>query len=143
GGGYADAVYQHSETSSGFYRAMTRWAGNGWETRLDDGAMIHFPESYSARNMAQGAPTKMVDAKGHVLNLIRDPQRNLREIRTPNGQWIRLAYDDQSRVVRAESDRGDWVHYGYDSDAMLTDVEFSDGRARHYTYVGSLLTWVH
>jgi YD repeat-containing protein len=92
--------------------------------------------------MAQGAPTKMIDRHGRVLSLIRDPQRNLHEIRTPNGHWIKLAYDDQSRVTRAESDTGDWVEYLYGSNALLTDVTYSDGRVRHYTYAGNLLTWV-
>lgn len=57
GRGYADAVYQHSETSTSFYKGIKRWDGKGWEMRLDDGSMIHFPESYNAKNMAQGAAT--------------------------------------------------------------------------------------
>src|SRR5437899_3561534 len=104
--------------------------------------MIHFTESYNSKNMAQGAPTQIVDASGTTLQLVRDPQRNLQEIRGPRGQWIKLRHDDQARVVRAENDAGDWVGYRYNTDGSLTDVTFSDGRARHYTYVGELLTWV-
>jgi YD repeat-containing protein len=142
GGGYADAVYQHSETSSMFYKALIRWDGNGWDTRLADGATIHYPESYSSKNLAQGAATQMVDASGNVLRLVRDPQRNLREIRTPSDRWIKFAYDEQARVVRADTDAGDWVEYRYGTDELLTAVKFSDGRARHYAYAGDMLTWV-
>jgi YD repeat-containing protein len=42
----------------------------------------------------------MIDAKGDHLELRHDPQRNLQEIRTPQGHWIRFAYDDQSRLKR-------------------------------------------
>jgi YD repeat-containing protein len=143
GGGYADAVYQHSETSTGFYKAITRWDGAGWDMKLADGSSVHFPESYHATTMAQGAPTRMVDTAGHVVQLIRDGQRNLREIRTPGGHWIKLHYDGEARVVRAESHTGDWVAYRYGADALLTDATFSDGRARRYTFAGELMTSVH
>src|SRR5437879_68904 len=60
GSGYADAVYQHTETSTRFHKATQSWNGNGWTTRLADGSEIRFPESYNAKNMAQDAPTEMI-----------------------------------------------------------------------------------
>lgn len=142
GTGYADAVYRHTETSTSFYKATTRWDGNGWEMKLHDGSMIHFPESYNAKNVAQGAPTEITDTKGNQIQLIRDPKRNLREILTPLGRSIKFAYDDHDRIVRVQDDRGHWVNYIYDSAGLLTDVLNSAGHARHYTYDGRLLTWV-
>src|SRR5262249_48829357 len=38
GGSYSDAGYQHSETSSVFYKATIRWDGKGWESKRPDGA---------------------------------------------------------------------------------------------------------
>lgn len=143
GTGYADAVYRHSETASPFYKATTRWDSNGWETRLEDGSVIRFPESYNAQTLAQGAATEMTDPAGRTLRLIRDPQRNLREIRTAGGRAIELAPDGQGRIVRASDDRGHQVAYGYGSDGLLTDVRHSDGRAWRYTYAGDLLTSIH
>jgi YD repeat-containing protein len=142
GSGYADAVYQHTETSTSFYKATQRWNGNGWTTRLADGSEIRFPESYNAKNRAQGAPTEMIDAKGNHLQLIRDPQRNLQEIRTPHGHWIRLSYDDQSRIKRAEDDAGNWARYDYNSAGMLETATLSSGRQRHYQYDGTLMTLI-
>jgi YD repeat-containing protein len=92
--------------------------------------------------MAQGAPTQLIDANGNKVQLIRDPQRNLKEIRTPRGHWIKLLYDEQARVIRAEDHEGRWVKYAYKPDGMLADVTHSDARARHYAYVGDLLTSV-
>jgi len=106
GTGYADSVFQHTETSSRFYKAIQSWNGKGWTTRLADGSEIRFPESYDAQNLAQGAPYEMRDAKGNNLELHRDPQRNLQEIKTPHGHWIRFSYDDSSRIKRAEDDAG-------------------------------------
>ncbi len=142
GTGYADAVYRHSETSSRFYGAVIAWNGNGWDTKLADGSRIRFPESYSAKNMAQGAPTQITDAHGNTAQLVRDPQRNLQEIRTPRGRWIKLTHDEKARVVRAEDDERRWVTYDYSPDGLLVDVRHSDGRGRRYTYEGSSLTEV-
>ncbi len=140
GTGYADAVYQHTETSTRFYKATQAWNGNGWTTRLADGSEIRFPESYNAKNMAQGAPTEMIDAKGNRLQLRRDPQRNLQEIRTPHGHWIRFRYDDLSRITRAEDDAGHWARYEYNANGMLETATLSSGRQRHYEYDGALMT---
>jgi len=142
GAGYADSVFQHTETSTRFYRATTRWDGHGWTTRLADGSEIRFPESYNGKNMAQGAPTEMIDATGSRLELRRDPQRNLQEIRTPHGHWIRFGYDDQSRIKRAEDDAGHWAQYEYNTDGMLRTATLSSGRERHYEYNGVLMTQI-
>jgi YD repeat-containing protein len=137
---YADSVFQHTETSTRFYKATQRWNGSGWTTRLADGSEIRFPESYNAKNLAQGAPTEMRDAQGNRLELRRDPQRNLQEIRTPHGHGIKFSYDDLSRIKQAEDDAGHWTRYEYNSDGMLTSAIFSSGRERHYDYDGTRMT---
>jgi YD repeat-containing protein len=142
GTGYADAVYRHSETASRFYKAVTRWDGTGWVTRLDDGSRLHFPEAYEARTMAQGAPTEMTDARGNTLRLIRGPLGILQEIRTPSGRSIRLEHDGGGRVVRAADDEGRSVDYRYSPAGLLSEVRYPGGRARHYTYAGDLLITV-
>jgi len=140
GTGYADAVFQHTETSSRFYKATTRWDGHGWTTKLADGSEILFPESYHANGLSQGAPYEMRDSNGNRLELHRDPQRNLQEILTPHGHWIRFSYDELSRIKRAEDDSGRWAEYAYNQDGMLKSVILSSGRERHYEYNGVLMT---
>jgi YD repeat-containing protein len=142
GTGYADAIYRQSEIGNSFYKAVQRWDGTGWLTQLQDGSTIHFPESYSAKNLAQGAPTEMTDSAGHRIELVRDPQRNLQEIRGPDGASVKLLYDDHDRIVRAEAPHGLWTKYSYDSAGFLTDVVHSDGSARYYFYEHGLLTFI-
>ncbi|HUY81515.1 MAG TPA: DUF6531 domain-containing protein [Acidobacteriaceae bacterium] len=140
GTGYADAVYQHTETSTRFYKSTINWNGNGWTLRLTDGEEIFFPESFSAKNLAQGAATEIKDAQGNKLELKRDGQRNLMEIQTPHGHWIKFTYDGGPRIAKAEDDAGHWAKYTYNRAGMLTDVVDSDGQARHYNYQGSWMT---
>jgi YD repeat-containing protein len=142
GTGYADSVFQHTETSTRFYKATTRWDGHGWTMNLADGSEIFFPESYNARNLAQGAPYEIRDSKGNVLKLERDPKRNLKQITTPHGHWIRFTYDDSSRITRAEDDAGHWARYEYNQEGMLRSVISSSGRERHFDYSGVLMTQI-
>jgi len=140
GTSFQDAIYQHTETSTEFYKAVTAWNGNGWTTWRTDGSAITFPEAYNAKSMAQGAATEMRDSDGDRLQLIRDAQRNLLEIRTPHKHSIRFKYDDHARIIRAEDDQGHWSNYAYDGLGMLTDVTLSSGQKRHYSYNGDLMT---
>jgi YD repeat-containing protein len=142
GTGFGDAVFQHTETSTSFYKAVTAWNGNGWTTWRTDGLTILFPESYNAKSAAQGAPVGMLDAQGNVLRLMRDTSRNLQEILTPNNRWIKFNYDGQSRIIHAEDDQGHSAAYRYNSNGMLPDAVLSSGHARHYAYDGALMTTV-
>lgn len=142
GSGYSDAIYRQSEMGNSFYKAVERWDGNGWLTQLQDGSTIHFPESYNAKNLAQGAPMEMADSAGNKIELIRDPKRNLQEIRGPNGASIKLAYDDHDRIVRADDGHGTWTNYTYSSSGFLADIAHSDGTDRYYFYEGGQLTFV-
>jgi YD repeat-containing protein len=72
--------------------------------------------------------------------LHRDSQRNLQEITTPHGHWIKFWYDALSRIKRAADDNGHWAEYAYDQDGMLRSVILSSGRERHYEYNGVLMT---
>lgn len=100
---------------------------------------MSFPESYWAKNLAQGAAVEVCDARGNKLELKRDRQRNLMEIQTPHGHWIKFTYDDQGRIIRADGDMGHWAKYTYNNYGVLTDVIHSSGQVRHYDYEGSLM----
>ncbi len=144
GTGYADAVYQHTETSTRFYKAVFNWNGIGWTLRLTDGSEMSFPESYNAKNRAQGAVTEIRAASGSRLELGRSSRRDLQTIKTPLGHWIRFTYDDQARITKAEDDKGNWVRYGYGADryGMLLYAIRSSGKERHYEYQNALMTTI-
>jgi hypothetical protein len=40
GTSYVDAVFQHTETSTRFYKAVTKWNGDGWTAFLPDGTKM-------------------------------------------------------------------------------------------------------
>jgi len=109
---------------------------------LTDGSEILFPDSYAAKNLAQGAPFEIRNANGDRLELKRDPQGNLQEIRTPHDHWIKFTYDNLARINRAETDSGHWGQYEYNPDGMLTTAILSSGRQRHYEYEGALMTQI-
>jgi hypothetical protein len=68
---------------------------------------------------------------------IRDPQRDLQEIRTPHGHWIKFQDDGFARVIYAADDAGHWAKYTYTPDGMLDAVVRSTGNERHYSYDGN------
>jgi hypothetical protein len=142
GQGFADAVYLHTETSTPFYTATIAWNGDGWTLREADGSEMRFPEAYAARNLAQCAAYEMKDAAGRVIHLQRDGQRNLQEVRTGHGHWIRFFYDSDSRITQAEDDGGDGVRYGYNEDGLLAWAKRSSGHERTYQYQNLLMTAV-
>lgn len=140
GTGYANAVYQHSETSTRYYKATIAWNGGGWTLILADGSRVEFPESYNAVNLAQGAAIEMTDAMGHKLMLRRDKQRNLSQIESSDRTEMKFIYDQKARIVRAEDAQGGWAKYTYNPEGYLSDVQRSSGVERHYLYHGALMT---
>lgn len=132
GTGYADAVFRHDRSSSEFYGATTAWNGNGWTMKFRDGRKIYFPEAYFSKNFAQGAPTEMVDAEGHRIQLKRSKVRNLEELISPSGHTITFKYDSSDRIVEARDDAGHVRSYSYGQDGHVHTV--SDGSRVLYRF---------
>ena len=142
GNGYPDAIFQHTETSTPFYKSVISWNGDSCTLSRQDGSSILFPSSRKTRNSAGDAPYGLRDAQGNVLRLIRDSEGHLTEIRTPHDHWIRLQYDELFEVTLATDDQGNSVRYFYNQDGMLSDVRWSGGRSRHYAYEADRLVAV-
>ncbi len=143
GTGYADAVYRHSETATRFYGAITGWNGNGWTTLLRDGSVIRFPESYNAKNLAQGAAVEMQEmqeGQGETLKLKRDQDGALVRVTDKRGHWLALMYNRTGRVIKVVNSMSAWVRYGYNGQGMLATVAHSGGDERHYTYENGRMT---
>jgi YD repeat-containing protein len=132
GTGYADAVYRHSETASEFYGAEIAWNGNGWNLIFQDHSEFRFPESYNAKNFAQGAAMEMRDAKGHRIDLKRGAARNLDTLTSPSGHTIDFKYDSASRIIEARDDADNVRKYTYDSHGYVETV--SDGTKILYRF---------
>jgi YD repeat-containing protein len=132
GTAYADAVFRHDQSSSEFFGAQTAWNGNGWTLTFRDGRKFYFPDSYHAKNCAQGAPTAMVDAQGHRIELKRDNSRNLEELISPSGHSITFKYDGSNRIIEAKDDVGNVRQYFYDVNGHVAAV--SDGARVLYRF---------
>ncbi len=131
GTGYEDAVFRHSESSSEFYGAQIAWNGNGWTLTFQDHRQVLFPDSYYAKNYAQGAPTEMRDGDGHRIQLKRDEARNLVQLISPSGGAIAFKYDDLARIIEADDGAGVTRKYSYEN-GHLTAV--SDGAHTLYKF---------
>jgi YD repeat-containing protein len=132
GAGYADDVEEHHATASEFYLARIAWNGDGWTLDFRDGRKFVFPESYNARNLAQGAPVEMRDAQGNRIRLKRDKVRNLEELIAPSGHRITFKYDGSDRIIEAEDDAGHVRKYSYNSSGHVETV--ADGTQLLYRF---------
>jgi YD repeat-containing protein len=136
GTGYEDAVFRHSETSSEFYGAQVAWNGNGWTLTFRDRGQVVFPDSYYAKNCAQGAPFEIRDGEGHRVQLQRDKSRNLQQLISPSGRRISFKYDDLDRIIEADDGAGNIRKYSYAYGHLKT---VSDGEQILYEFEYQIL----
>ena len=123
GTGYADAVYEHDETSSPFYGTQFSWDMNGhWKFLMHDGSSYLFPEAYYARSLVQAAAYEIRDATGHRMQLARDHAGNLNRIVSPAGRILDLTFDESARITRAEDDNENTRYYKYDPTGHLAQI---------------------
>ena len=141
GTGFADAVYAHSTTASEFFGGQIAWNGDGWTMRLRDGSVVLFPEAYYAKSRAQGAATEMRSPQGQRIRLERDTQRNLRRLISPNGRTIELQYEG-TRIKVASDDQGRAVGYWYDSAGRINAVTDNTKHVSSFTYEDDLMTTI-
>jgi YD repeat-containing protein len=141
GTGYADAVYEHTDTATAFLRSEFRWNGVGWDLRFTDGSVMTFPENYGGTQPHHGAPTEMRDGTGHKIQFARDSDRNLDKLTSPAGHSISFEHDARSRVVMAATDTAQAVRYAYDAGGRLRAVTAGD-RVTRFGYDDLNLTSV-
>ncbi len=134
GVGYADAVFRHEETSSEFFGSQIAWNGDGWTMNFPDGRKFLFPDAYKATTFAQGAPTEMLDASGHKIELKRDGIRNLQELISPSLRTIAFKYDHADRIIEAKDSAGNFRSYGYDSSGHVATVSDQDRVLYRFEY---------
>lgn len=142
GTGYADAVFEHVETTTPFLRSRLRWNGNGWDLRFQNGSVFVFPESYAASRSAEAALIEIRDPVRGVVKFHRDRWRNLLELTAPGGGAIRFEYDAGDRIIAATDDRGRRVRYAYDPAGRLAVVTDPEGHVLRYAYDGRQLVTV-
>src|SRR6185503_13812483 len=126
GTGFTDAIYEHTETPSKFYKSRITWAGNlSWELRLKDGTVYVFPEYQPLQAIR--------DRHGNQLTIARTGG-NITQITSPYGRWIKFTYDTSNRITQAKDNAGRTVGYQYDTGGRLWKVTDPNGGITEYTY---------
>ncbi len=140
GGSYTDAVLEHTETPSPFYKSVLRYvSGNPlgtWTLTLREGTVYTFTYNGNLKSIT--------DRFGNALTLWREwvvlpggfqvQGGKILRITGPSGRWIDLAYDAQSRIVQALDYQGRVVGYTYDGSGRLATVTDAAGGVTEYTY---------
>jgi YD repeat-containing protein len=139
GSGYADAVYEHRETSTPFFGSRFSWNGNGWDLRLQDGSLLLFPEAYYAKRPVDGAIVGFRDAEGRSVRVDRDRHRNLQRITSPSGHFIAFEQNPSGKILKAFDDRERTIEYVYDDAGRLALIKGKNSLRRH-RYDGTYLT---
>lgn len=134
GTGFTDAVYEHTETPSAFYKTQIRFVGGRWHLKLKDGTLYEFPDAENAQSPRLAALVAMSDRYGNRYTLTRDSNRNLTKITTPNGRYVEFTYDASNRITQAKDNIGRTVGYTYDASGRLQKVTNPNGGLTQYTY---------
>ena len=138
GTGFADGLFEHEGATPLFGGSRVAWNGWGWDVSLADGETYLSPEAYYSTRPVEGSLVGIFDREGNEIRLTREENGNLKEVRSPAGNWIRIAYA-KNRISRVQNDSGDFVEYEYDSDNRLVRTKSSQGLSFEYLYDSSNL----
>ena len=133
GTGFVDAVYEDASPFLLFQGSRFAWNGWGWDLALPNGMTYLFPEAYNAKRLQQTSLVGIFDSHGNEIRLKRKSNGDLTEIKSPNGQWIRISYS-RGQVSRVTDSFGAEVNYTYDERYRLKAVTDSRGQATEYAY---------
>ncbi|WP_190287781.1 RHS repeat-associated core domain-containing protein [Massilia sp. NR 4-1] len=135
GTNYADAVYQHTSSTTRYYGSTLRYRGGScyWELKLKDGETVCFGESMRSARARDAAALSISDRNGNTLTLTRN-NGNLVRIISPNGRQVDFEYDSSNRIIAAMDNAGRKVSYGYDAAGRLIKVTDPLGQTEVYTY---------
>jgi len=136
GTGFADGLFEHEGSAPLFGGSRVAWNGWGWDVSLEDGETYLTPEAYNASRPVQGSLAGIFDREGNEIRLTREENGNLKEIRSPAGNWIRIAYAE-NRIRRVQNNLGEFADYEYDASNRLIGTKSSQGLSFEYLYDAS------
>jgi RHS repeat-associated protein len=136
GTGFIDAVYEHTETPTPFYKSRISWntIRQGWDLKLVDGTIYKFPDAEFASIPPQAALVGITDRFGNSIAFQRNSFGDLTKITSPNGRWIQFTYDGYDRITSAQDNIGRTVGYTYDANGNLWKVTDPKQGVTEYTY---------
>jgi RHS repeat-associated protein len=131
GTGWADAVFDQSDSPTRFFKSRITWNGQGWNLTLRDGTVYVFGDNAPLQAIQDrfGNTVEIQHASGQAGNITR--------VISPNGRWIAFTYDGSDRITQATDNIGRSVGYEYDGSGRLWKVTDVLGGVTTYTYDGS------
>ena len=141
GSSFFNAMFEHTESPTVFYKSRLGWTGSRWALRWFDGSVAIFRACNPKGNDRCGI-VELRSPAGLKVQYIRDrATQTLQRIGSGEAE-IEFQYDGHRRVVRARSSQGEDVAYEYDAGGRLARVSESNGVVRRYTYDsrGAMLT---
>jgi YD repeat-containing protein len=129
GTSYANAMFVHTGTLTGYFGARLGWTGQSWALRFAGGELAIFSTCDTPE--ARCALLSVRDRQGKVVRFHRDSRGVLRSIEAGKEQ-LRFEYDDKRRIVRAVQGAHE-ATYSYDDRGRLVRSTVS-GVARSFHY---------
>lgn len=129
GSSFVNAMFEHTDTATGFYGARLGWVGQQWALRFWDGTLAMFRACDTA-----GVPCALIsfrDPQGKIVRFNRDERAILRSV-DAGSQQLTFEYDKQNRIIRAAHDKHEAL-YSYDQLGRLERATVDD-ITRSYTY---------
>ena len=129
GTGFTDAVYEHTETPTEFYKSRLSYNGTGWDVTLTDGTVLVFPEFNPLHAIR--------DRYGNQITIWRETlgiAGNITQVTSPNGKWLKFTYDSSHRITQVQDNIGRTVGYTYDASGRLWKKTDPNSGVTEYTY---------
>ncbi|HEY0760945.1 MAG TPA: RHS repeat-associated core domain-containing protein [Pyrinomonadaceae bacterium] len=130
GTGFTDAVYEHTETPTVFYKSRISWNGaGGWDVALTDGTVLVFPELLPLQAIRDRYGNQVT-----ITRAISGVSGNITQVTSPNGKWLKFTYDGSNRITQVQDNMGRTVGYTYDGSGRLWKKTDQNGGITEYTY---------
>ncbi|HEX7174811.1 MAG TPA: RHS repeat-associated core domain-containing protein [Pyrinomonadaceae bacterium] len=133
GSGFTDAEFEHTTTSSPFYRSRLKWNGNGWDLKLKNGLTYVFGDEAPLNTIKDRHGNKIIISRAST-NGFGSPTGRVTKLTSSNGRWIEFTYDASNRITQAKDNIGRTVNYTYDASGRLWKVTDPKAGVTEYTY---------
>ena len=133
GTGFTDAEFEHTATSSVFYKSRLKWNGNGWDLKLKNGLTYVFGDEAPLHTIRDRNGNRITVSRANT-NGFGSPTGRVTKLTSSNGRWIEFTYDASNRITQATDNIGRAVNYTYDAAGRLWKVTDAKGGVTEYGY---------
>jgi RHS repeat-associated protein len=132
-----DQIFEHTGTPSVFYksRLVLHNAESAWRLTLKDGTVYEFRVDWAPEIVVLKSIT---DRFGNKLTILRDVDRRITKLFSPNGRWVEFSYNGSDpKITQARDSLGRTVGYTYDGSGRLWKVTDVNNGVTEFGYNAS------